>query len=125
MNASSANPFAYIFPAVALVAVVCYYAYGAVDRTGLPTKEEEAVVTGKQFTPGATTFNSNVVAGNNYVQGQKQSDFYAVSVLIGNTPSVALVEKATYDALRIDDRVRVRVQRTRITGRLEVVELKR
>jgi hypothetical protein len=125
MNAFNANPFAYIFPAVALVAVVCYYAYGAVDRFGLPTREEEAVVTAKQFTPGATTYNSNVVAGRNYVQPQQQSDFYAVSVLIGTIPSVALVEKGTYDALQINDRVRVRVQRTRITGRLQVVELKR
>jgi hypothetical protein len=125
MNAFNANPFAYIFPAVLLVAVACYYAYGAVDRVGLATQEVDAVVTGKQFTPGATTYNSNVVAGRNFIQPAQQADFYAVSVRIGDTPNVALVEKATYDALNINDRVRVRIQRTRITGQLRIIELKR
>lgn len=125
MNAFSANPIAYIFPAVALVAAVCYYGYGALDHVGLPTQEVEAVVTGKQFTPGPTTYNSNVVAGRNFVQPAQQSDFYAVSVRIGDTPTVALVEKPTYDAINVGDRVRVRIQRTRLTGQLRVVELKR
>jgi hypothetical protein len=125
MNAFNANLFAYIFPALVFVAVACYYTYGAIDRIGLPTREVEGIVTGKQFTPGSTTYNSNVVAGQNYVQAQQQPDYYAVSVRIQDTPSVALVDRATYAAVQVNERVHLKIQRTRITGRLVVVELRR
>jgi len=35
MSAFRANPFAYIFPALALCAVLIYFFYAAIDRIGL------------------------------------------------------------------------------------------
>jgi hypothetical protein len=125
MTAFSANPLAYIFPAIVLVAVAGYYAYGAVDRVGLATYATEAIVTGKQFTPGSTTYNTNIAAGRAWTQSQQQPDVYAVTLQVGGEQTVALVGKATFDALKVSDRARVQARRTRISGQLQVTEVKK
>jgi hypothetical protein len=123
MSAFSANPVAYIIPAVLVVGFGLYYLYGAIDRLGLPLQQADAVVTGKTFTPGGTTYNTNVVAGRAWTQANELPDNYAVSLLVDKEPTVALVTKQKYDALSANDRVRVKLRRTRLSGRLEVVEL--
>ncbi len=125
MNAFSANPLAYIFPTVLLLAVLCYYAYGAVDRLGLPTRETAAIVTGKKFTPGSKTYNTNVVGGQTLTQSYRQADFYAVSVEVAGVQGIVLVDPATFAALQINDRVSVSIQRTRLSGQLLVTQLRR
>lgn len=123
MSAFSANPVAYIIPAVLVVGFGLYYLYGAIDRLGLPLQQADAVVTGKTFTPGGTTYNTNVVAGRAWTQANELPDNYAVSLLVDQEPTVALVTKQKYDTLNANDRVRVKLRRTRLSGRLEVVEL--
>lgn len=123
MSAFAANPVAYIIPAVLVVGFGLYYLYGAIDRVGLPVQQAEAVVTGKTYTPGGTTYNTNVVAGRAWTQANELPDNYAVSLRVGQEAAVALVTKQKFDTLMADDRVRVKMRRTRLSGRLEVVEL--
>jgi hypothetical protein len=118
MNAFSANPFAYIFPLVLLVGFGGYYLYGAVDRIGVPIESVDALVTGKQFTPGGTTYNTNIAAGRAWT-----NDMYAIELLVGKEATVGLVDKRAFERLNKDDHVQVKIRRTRISGRLEVVEV--
>ena len=123
MNAFSANPFAYIFPLVLLVGFGGYYLYGAADRLGLPIESADAVVTGKQYTPGGTTYNTNIAGGRAWTQSNKTNDMYAIELLVGTEPTVGLVDKQAFERLNKNDRVRVKIRRTRVSGRLEVVEV--
>jgi hypothetical protein len=125
VNAFTANPFIYIFSLAILIAVVAYYAYGSLDQAGIASYEAEATVTGKQFTPGSTTYNTNVVGGNTLVQSTQQADFYAITLQLNGEPTVALVDKTMFEALDAGDHVRVSVRRTRFSGRLLVTDVRR
>jgi hypothetical protein len=101
----SANPVGFIIMVLLLVGVGGYYAWGAIDTAGLAVEERSAVVTGKQVNPATQTYRTNIVAGRAWTQSHTQGDTRVVTLKVG-------------------DEVRVRVHRTRITRRLEVLEVK-
>lgn len=124
MTAIKSNPYVYIFPAIIFGVVALYYLYGAIDRLGLETRTVEATVTGKKFTEGSTTYVNRIAGGRTWVQPQNQAGFYVISVIVEKEPTVALVSKEKFDIIKKNDLVKVRIQRTRISGRLEVINLK-
>jgi hypothetical protein len=115
----------YIFYAVALAVAIMLYGYSTLDRFGIASFQADATVTGKKFTPGPTTYNTNVVGGRPLVQSTQQSDFYAVSLQLNGEATGALVDKATFDALNAGDRVHVTAQRTRLSRQLLVTDVRR
>jgi hypothetical protein len=125
MTPFSANPFIYVFSVVAIVAVVAYFAYGALDRLGLAVRSADAVVTGKQYNPPGRSYFTNVVAGRAWSQSQETSETYVVTLRVAGEDTVGLVSKQMFDSLSAGDRVNVKVRRTRITRRLEAVEVSR
>lgn len=116
------NP-AYIMPAVILCAALVYFLYYAINKVGLETRTASAMVTAKDHTPGSTSFVNRIAGGRSWTQAQQQPDFYAVSLNIENEPTVALVTKEKFDRLEKNDRVRVTYRRTRISGRIEVLDV--
>lgn len=120
---TSGNPFAYALPAIAVTLVVLYYLYGAVDRLGLSTQDAEGVVISKAYTPGSTTYNTNVAGGRSWVQASRNPDMYSVELQVEGETAGGLVDKKLYDVLKANDRVRLRVGRTRLTKRLIVREV--
>lgn len=125
MTAFSANPIVYIVPAIILGAVILYYLYGAIDGLGLEVRSADAVVTAKQSTPGSTTYWTNIAGGRAWTQSQQNPDMYAVSLTVAGEPTVGLVSKDMFQSLNDNDRVRVKLRRTRISHRLEVIEISR
>ena len=125
MTPRSANPFGFIFSVVAIGAVIIYFGYGAVDRMGLQMNTAEATVTGKQFTESGKSYYTTISGGRAWVQSQETPETYAVVLNVNGEPTAAVVSKQLYDALKVNDKVQVSVRRTRITGRLEVVEVTR
>jgi hypothetical protein len=131
MTLFSANPFAFIFMGLLLLAVGGYYAWGAFDRLGLPTESAQAVLTAKQINPPHTTYRSNIVAGRNYTQSDTLPETPVLTLKIRGQgepagtgePTVAIVPKELYDQLRIGDTVNIRFQRTRLSRQLEVTEV--
>lgn len=123
--ADGVNPLAYILPAVALGVVVLWYAYGAADRLALPSTEADARVTNKNFTPGSTTYNTNIVAGRAWTQSVKNPDAYVVSLDIDGIATVGVVTQQMYQALNPGDRVRVKYSRTRFSNQLLVTDVSR
>lgn len=116
------NP-AYIMPAIILGAALVYFLYYAIDKVGLETRTASAMVIAKDHTPGSTSYVNRQAGGRTWTQAQKQPDFYAVSLNIENEPTVALVTKEKFDRLEKNDLVRVTYRRTRISGRIEVVDV--
>ena len=125
MTPYSANPFIYIFSIVAIGAVLIYYVYGAIDRGGLELNTAPATVEGKQFTESGKSYYTTIAGGRAWVQSQDTPETYAVVLNVGNERTAGVVSKQVYDSLKVNDSVQVKMRRTRITGRLEVIEVTR
>jgi hypothetical protein len=123
MTPYSANPFAYIFSVVLVGAVFLYFLYGAIDRMGLEVQTASAVITGKQFTASGKSYYTTFAGGREWVQSRTTPDTYAVVLSLGSEQTAGVVSKALYDSLQANDTVQVKIQRTRITKRLEVVDV--
>ncbi|HEX7241520.1 MAG TPA: hypothetical protein VF263_14680 [Longimicrobiaceae bacterium] len=119
------SPFVYFFQAAVLGAVLLYFAYGAVDRVGLETYQATARVTGKQTTPGSTTYHTNVVGGRALTQAERNPDVYMVTFELEGVATGGLVRRELYESLDADDPVHVRFQRTRLSKRILVTDLSR
>ena len=115
----------YVFPAVALAAVLLYYLYGAVDRFGLPTEQTEARVTGKQFAAGSTTYNTNVVGGRAWTQSSTNPDAHIVELDLQGVATGGVVTPELYESLRPGELVHVAFQRTRFTNQILVTDVRR
>jgi hypothetical protein len=120
----SANPIGFIIMVLLLVGVGGYYAWGAIDTAGLTVEERKAVVTGKQMNPATQTYRTNIVAGRAWTQSHTQGETRVVTLKVGDEDSVGYVDAWQYQQLKPGDTVQVRVHRTRITRRLEVLEVK-
>ncbi len=114
---------AYLIPAVILCWVLIYYLYGVIDKVGLETRTANAIVTSKTHTPGSTNFINRIAGGRSWTQAQKQLDFYAISLTIDGEPTVALVTEEKFVQLKKGDRVRATISKTRISGKLQVVDV--
>jgi len=125
MTPYSANPFIYIFCVVAVGAVLLYYAYGAIDRTGLEITTSVATVTKKQYNKSGRSYYTTISGGQAWVQSKETPETYVVVLDVGNERTAGIVSKDLYDTLQVNDTVQVKLRRTRITGRLEAVEVTR
>jgi hypothetical protein len=125
MPSTTANPIVYVFPALALAAVLLYFLYGALDRFGLETYRSEARVTGKHFSRGPTTYNTNIVAGRAWTQSSQNPDAYIVSLEIDGKPTIGAVSPEMYESLQPGERVRVAFQQTRFSNRTLVTDVRR
>jgi hypothetical protein len=125
MRGNSPNPLVYAFPAIALVAVLAYYLYGAVDRLGLNSERAEARVIGKQLAAGSTTYNTNVVAGRAWTQSSKNPDAYVIGLEVNGEAAGGAVSPELYETLQPGDVVRVEFQRTRFSKQIVVTGVHR
>ena len=125
MQSSGPNPVVYVIPALALAVVVLYYLYGAADRFGLETHQADARVTGKQHTPGTTSYNTNIVAGRAWTQSTQTPDMYIVQLDLNGVETLGAVPPDVYASLQAGERVRVAFQRTRFTQRILVTDVRR
>jgi len=123
MTPFSANPFIYIFAIVAIVGVLAFYGWTFLDTAGVGESQAPARVTGKQYNPPSVTYRTNVVNGRAWTQPMPTGESYVVSLNVAGEPTIAIVDKQRYDALRKDETVQVRLRRTRLSGRLEVIEV--
>lgn len=125
MTPFTANPFAFIFSGVLLVAVLVYFGWGALDHLGLAEEQSSAVVTAKNYYPPGVTYYTNIVAGRAWTMADSTSDAYVLTLNLGKEPTAAIVSKDLYDALKPGDRVQVQMRRTRFSRRLEVTQVVR
>ena len=121
----SANPFVFVFSIVAIGAVTIYFGYGAVDRMGLEVQSVDAKVVDKQFGPGVKAYNTIIAGGRPWIQSRETSDVYLVVLEVRGEKTGGLVSQELYESLNAGDTVRAKVRRTRISRRLEAIEITR
>ncbi|MEO7242697.1 MAG: hypothetical protein ABIW85_07260 [Variovorax sp.] len=125
MTPFAANPFIFIFSALALAAVLMYFGRGALDRLGLSDEPASAVITGKHYYPPGVTYHTTIAAGRAWTMADSTSEHYVLELNVGQEPIGTVVSKEIHDALKVGDRVQVTVHRTRFTRRLEVTQVER
>jgi hypothetical protein len=125
MTPYSANPFIYIFSVVVISAVFLYYLYGVIDGTGLDVSPAVGTVVRKQFTPSGRSYYTTIAGDQTWIQSRVTPETYAVVLTVGNELTAGVVTKELYEVIQPNDRVQVRIRRTRITKRLEAVEVTR
>ena len=123
MTPYSANPFVYIFSIVAILAVVGYYGYIALDRFGLQTEQGTAEVRAKRHYARGETSVVNIVAGRPWVQSQETPETFVVNFKFNNGEIAAAVTPTVFAAIQSGDTVRIAYQRRRLSGKLEVVDV--
>ncbi len=124
LSVFSANPIGFVIMVLLLVSVGGWYAWGAIDTAGLPSEQRSAVIIAKQLNPAHQTYRTNIVAGRAYTQSHTQGDTRVVTVKVGDEESVGYVDAWQFQQLKPGDTVQVRVHRTRLTRRLEVLEVR-
>lgn len=123
MTPYRANPFAFIFPILAIGALLIYFTYAAIDRMGLEVRTTAATVLGKQFTKSGKSYYTTNAGGRTWIQSQDTPETYAVELMVADERTAGLVSKQLFESLQANDTVQVKIRRTRITGRLEVMEV--
>lgn len=119
----SANRFVFLFSIAAIGAVSLYFAYGAIDRMGLEVRSVDATVVDKQFGPGVKAYNTIIAGGRPWIQSRETSDVYLVVLQVRGEKTGGLVSQELYESLNAGDTVRAKVRRTRISRRLEAIEI--
>jgi hypothetical protein len=125
VSSSTPSRLVYVFPAVAFAAVLIYYLYGVVDRVGLDVHEAATQVTGKQIAHGSTTYNTRIAGGRAWTQATKNPEAYILEFVVDGEPTGGAVDPQTYESVKEGDSVRVAFQRSRLTRRLMVTDVRR
>jgi len=123
--AQGPSPFVYVFPAVLLTAVALYFAYGAVDRAGLPTLHAEAQVTGKQRTPASTTYTTEVIGGRTMTRPTQNPEAYVLALQVDGEATGGVVSRDLFETLQPGARVHVDYRRTRLSKRILITGVTR
>lgn len=123
MTPFSADPFAYIFSVVVIAAVLVYIAYGTVDRVGLRVRRNQAIVTGKRYNPPGTAYDTTIAGDRAWTRSHQTAETHVVMLQVGEAQTVGVVSKPLFDTLAAGDRVTVKLRQTRITRRLEAIEV--
>ena len=125
LTAFNANPYMYVFSGIAIGAVLLYVAFYLINNVGIEVHRAIATVMDKQYTESGTTYTTKIIDGRSVVQSYETPETYALTLKVDKERAVALVSKNLYESLNVNDQVNVKVQRTRITGKLKVVKVTR
>ena len=87
-------------------------------------KEGMGIVTPYSANP-FVYISSIITDGRSLVQSEETPETYTVVLRVGDELVWGLVSKQLYESLRTDETLQVKIRRTRVTHKLEVVEVKR
>lgn len=128
MNVLQANPFVAVMSVLLLVVGLGWYAWGALDGAGLDSHWTTGVVTGKTHTPPGVTYRTTVAGGRTWTQADSTPEAFVVSVRVhgegGGEASSGFVDPVLHARLQPGDPVALRISRTRLSGRLQVEEVR-
>ena len=110
---------------IVLAGVIGYYGFVAVNTIGVGDRTGPGIVVSKQYVPPGTTYVTQIVNGRPYPLAQVTPDQYVLLIDLPGGQTAAAVAKALYDSVGPGDQVRVTFRRLRLTGALQVVDVRR
>jgi len=112
-----------VFGGIILIGVALYFIFWAVNTLGLEHRSATATVTGKEYHPPGTSYQSQNIAGRNYTRLLRTPEQCVVLLDLLEHPAAAEVEPVFYERLKPGEQVRVTYQRRRLTGSLAVTKI--
>ncbi len=125
MSVYEQNPFMFYFSVIAIAAMILYFGYMAIDRLGLQTVSETAIVIAKHYYRGGEAPVVNIVANRPWVQNQLQPDIYLLVLKSNNEEMNATVSQTTFDAVNQGDTVKILKQYRRLSGMSVIIDVTR
>lgn len=110
---------------VALVLIAFYVGFSIAYNVWLSARPRTAAVVGKEPRKARQAASSRPDGKTNVIRWRTVPETYLLAVEIDGDRASAAVEKSLYDASRPGDRVEVTYQRRRLTGTLQVSNVKR
>jgi len=106
-----------------LLCLGLYFGLYLFNSVGLKEKKMSAVVTGKQFYEGNSTYTTKVVGSQSWVQSSENPGIHMIQLDAEGEKLVAVVQHADYLKYESGDTVTVLVRRYRLTGSYEVIDI--
>jgi hypothetical protein len=114
-----------MFAAAVIVAVIGYWLFMIVERTGVATRTMRAAVIAKRYEAAHRTYVTQIINGRSVVVPQDVADAYVVDVATPAGRASGIVPTDLYSRLLIGDSVTVAVRSGRLSGRLDVTSVSR
>jgi hypothetical protein len=109
---------------VVLVVLAGYFLFTAIDTFGLTSRVAPALVVGTSYRAAGKTYITQIVNNRPVVLPQTVPEVYLVDLEIDGRVVTAAVDKEMHDGLRAGQGVEATVSRTRLTGRVGVLEVR-
>lgn len=121
---SSVNPFIFWFAGAVIAAVILYYIFFAINTAGLETRSARVTVQSKEYVEPSTSYAKQRIGDQMQTVMQAKGEMHLLHVEIDGSPATAVVEPQLYRSIREGDAVDVDYQRRRLTGAVQVVEVR-
>lgn len=109
---------------LALAGVFAYLVFMAANGLGLEELSGTARVTHKERRPPGTTYVRQIIGGRMQTLPQSTPEMFVVSLVINGQETTCGVTEGIYNAVCENANVAVTYQRTRLTGALEVTDVR-
>jgi hypothetical protein len=110
---------------IVLVGVALYYAFYAADSLGLDSRTGTAVITGKEYRPSGKTYTTERIGNNTRVIPHTTGEMYLLKLRVSNKDTAYAVSRDVYEATGEGNEVEITYQQRRLTGAVQIVEMKR
>lgn len=115
----------YVLGVVALVGAGLYSLFAIMDGVALRTDAGAAAVVGKVHRDAARTYTTEIINGRGYVVPRTTPEMNVVQLDLSGRRAAHATDRALYEELETGDTVHVTYQRRRITGAVQILDLRR
>lgn len=102
--------------------LVVWGALYVADTFGVPVEIVQGVVTAKNHYSGTTSYSTNIVGRQAFVQSSESPDAYVVEVKINEESAIGYVMPDQFSLLHEGDAVTIKIRRPRSAKTIEIVE---
>lgn len=117
------NKFIFIFSGLMIAAVLCWYAYRAIDRGFLKETQATATVVGKEYLPFSEKFQMQNIGGINQMVKIAVPEAWLLTFDVDGKQSKAQVPREVYEATMAGTKMNIRYKKFRITGTWQVTQV--
>jgi len=117
--------FMAVLGGIILAGVAIYAAFMGVNSFGLPEQQGSAVILEKGYRAAGKTYTTQKIGNRMMTLPQITPEAYILKMEIDGKKVEFPTTKAIYDATDTNDRISVTYIRKRITGSLQIVDVKR
>lgn len=126
MTSPSETPKNYMAPIGGLIlfVVLAYYLFLGIDTIGLTDQSGPAVVISKNYRASETSYATRIINNRSYVTPQTTPEAYVLELELDGRRAETFVSKELFDSVRTSAAVTAIYQIRRLTGELQIIDVK-